>query len=292
MTSIDRTTSAGRMLAWLPLLALPLVGCDSDSPVAPDLPEAVTIQFAGQVNGAPFVCGQSYAAVGTAGTTITPTDFRLYVHDVRLLTAGGQEVPVELNQDGTWQRDNLAMLDFENGQGPCSNGTPATRTVITGEVAPGQYTGIRFVLGVPFEHNHRDITTAPAPQDLSAMFWAWNSGYKFLRFDHTSPAMPDGWFVHLGSTGCTPTGSPTTPATACANANRMEYTLTGFDWKADVIVADVGSLLQNSNVTVDLGGPRGCMSGTADPECPAIFGQLGLPMGDNNPHHQTFFRVK
>jgi hypothetical protein len=158
---------AGFMLAAMPALA----------------DQEVTIRFAAQVNGAPFACGQSYPGLGSTKVTATPTDFRFYVHDVHLLRADGTAVPVRLAET-PWQRDGVALLDFENGQGPCAQGGNApTNEALRGTVAPGSYTGIRFTLGVPERHNHQDATVAPSPFNLTAMFWNWQNGYKFLKVD-------------------------------------------------------------------------------------------------------------
>ena len=77
--------------------------------------QSVEIKFAGAINGQPFACGQSYANVGTTKSTITPSDFRLYVSEVKLVRKDGTTVPVQLAQDGIWQYQNVALIDFENG---------------------------------------------------------------------------------------------------------------------------------------------------------------------------------
>ena len=43
--------------------------------------------------------------MSTSSTSLELSDFRLYVHDVRLVTEGGDEVPVTLEQDGVWQHE-------------------------------------------------------------------------------------------------------------------------------------------------------------------------------------------
>ena len=148
--------------------------------------QTVEVKFSAQVNGQPFSCGQSYKDIGTTKSTITPSDFRFFVSEVELLDAQGRATPVALTQDKTWQLENIALLDFENGTGPCRNGTVPTNTSVRGTVPSGKYTGIRFTLGVPFNLNHVDPTTAPAPLSSTAMFWTWQGGYKFLKVDMTS----------------------------------------------------------------------------------------------------------
>ena len=46
--------------------------------------QPVTLRFAGAVNGAPFACGKSYPNIGTTKSTITPSDFRLFVSAIEL----------------------------------------------------------------------------------------------------------------------------------------------------------------------------------------------------------------
>ena len=82
------------------------------------------------------------------------SDFRFYVHDVRLVTDTGEEVEVTLEADAIWQQEHLALLDFENGQGHCLNGSEQTHTVLSGHAPERTFTGLRFTLGVPFDDNH------------------------------------------------------------------------------------------------------------------------------------------
>ena len=63
--------------------------------------QPVEIRFAAQINGQAFECCKSYSGVGTTKSTITPSDFRLYVSKVELLTAHGKAVPVAMARDKT-----------------------------------------------------------------------------------------------------------------------------------------------------------------------------------------------
>lgn len=275
----------------LGLAVAAVAACDDDM-MEPDGPIDVTIAFAALVDGSDFACGQSYAGIGTASTEITPIDFRFYVHDVYLTTSGGDMVAVELEDDGVWQRDGLALLDFENGSGPCVNGTAGMNTSLRGTVEAGDYTGLRFVLGVPADMNHIDHTTAAAPQDITGLFWNWNAGYKFARIDHTSADQPNGWNVHLGSTGCSPSGDPTVPATSCANAHRPEIVLTSFDWETDEVGADLALLLDGSDVSQQGGGASGCQAFPADPDCAAVMNRFGLDYEGSTSSGQAWISVR
>jgi uncharacterized repeat protein (TIGR04052 family) len=203
---------------------------------------------------------------------------------------------VELAQDGIWQHRNVALLDFEDGTGPCRNGTTALNTTVRGTAAvgnaQGDVVGVRLTLGVPFELNHGDPTLAPAPLNTTAMFWNWQGGYKFVKFDTSSSGISDQrpaarnvlgpvtrYSVHLGSTGCS-AATRTQAPTACHHPNRATVELRFGDLGSAVIVADMGRVLARSNVDINAPGTAaGCMSAPDDADCPSILQALGTTPG-------------
>lgn len=268
-------------------------GSSQNATAAAAATQAVTLRFAALVNGQPFACGQTYAGIGTTRSTITPSDYRFYVSEVHLIDASGRAVPVALTQDGAWQLDNIALLDFENATGPCRNGTAATNSIVRGTVPAGSYTGLRFTLGVPFARNHGDPTVAPSPLNLTAMFWNWQGGYKFIKFDTassgqqatTAPADPQGggnasgFSVHLGSTVCAAPSRTQAPS-ACQNPNRVTVQFDRFNVATQTVVADIGAVLANANVDVNAPNTSpGRMSCPNDADCPPVMGALGLAYG-------------
>ena len=189
-TALSRAAGpwAVRALSLLALVSVPARATYAQSGDT----QPVALRFRATVDAQPFACGQSYSGIGTTKGTISVTDFRFYVHDVRLVDSSGREVPVRLDSDDLWQSNGVALLDFEDGSGPCSNGNAELRDVVVGSAPVGSYSGVRFKVGVPFDLNHRDLTQQPSPLSLSRMFWAWNSGYKFMRIDmKTGPSQ--GW---------------------------------------------------------------------------------------------------
>jgi len=274
--------------------------------LAPTQP--VSVRFAAQVGGQPFACGQSYSAVGSSRSTITPSDYRFYVSEVALVDDAGRAVPVTLAQDGIWQIDNIALLDFENGTGPCRNGTSGMNTEVRGSVPAGRYVGLRFTLGVPFARNHGDPTVAPSPLNLTAMFWNWQGGYKFIKFDTASSGRPattaapdpqgggnaSGFSVHLGSTMCAAPSRTEAPKAECANPNRVAVVFERFDASKQTVVADIGAVLAGANVDVNAPNTSpGCMSFPGDADCPPVMAALGLAYGGvPAPGPQRFFSVR
>lgn len=181
------------------LFAAAFTGCGGSSPSPADAgadasPEAggdvsadggarqpVAIQFAPRVGTAAFSCAQSYRGLGADNAEVMPSDFRFYVQDVALVDEQGRATPVALESDGRWQQANVALLDFEDKQAECANGTTPTNDRLVGTVPAGRYRGLRFTIGVPFDLNHRQLTDSRPPLDLTALFWSWNSGHLFLK---------------------------------------------------------------------------------------------------------------
>jgi len=271
-----------------------LLGCANTGDEASGATSHVTLNFQAKVGTADFACGTTYTdAVGTPPTGLVARDFRFYVHDIRLVKSDNTEVSLALNQDGTWQYQNVALLDFENGTGGCASTTgptTATNSQVKGTIPQSggvAFTKIKFRLGVPLSLNHLDVNTAPAPLNVSALYWAWTTGHKFARLDFLTAggAYDSSTFnVHLGSTSCTGT-NPVSSNADCNSANRAEIILnipaasqtdlTGISNMR--VVADVRALVQDLDLTVaDQGAPSGCMSGQTDPECRYVMPRFGL----------------
>lgn len=247
--------------------------------VATDVSQTLNLQFAAKVGSETFDCTRSYSGIGSTNTTIQPKDFRFYIHDVKLVKSDGTEISVTLTPDGAYQYENLALLDFENNTGTCTTTTgptAATNTKIVGTfTAPSNVsvTKVRFKYGIPTSLNHLDVATAPAPLNISALFWSWTSGRKHARLDFKTVggAYDAGYNLHLGNTNCTGTA----PNITCVQVNVAAIELSFSLGKT--VVVDLKNLLSSQDLnTVDQGGPAGCMSGTTDPECKDVFNAGGI----------------
>lgn len=266
--------------------------------------QEVTIKFNAKVGKQAFECGQTYT-LGKPATQMTLSDFRFYVSDVALIDSNGKAVPLALTQDGKWQYQNVALLDFENKSGACANGTVETRNQVVGTVPKGNYQGLQFTLGVPFNLNHADSITAPSPLNLTSLWWNWLFGYKFARIDLVSPNNPspgakhdaqsqksEGFPIHLGSTGCQAVEGSQKPAN-CTNLNTSKVVFVKFDPQKNTVIADLAALIGNTNVTVNQPKtPAGCMSSPEDGDCNEIMPNLGLPFAGLPASRQKFLTVE
>jgi uncharacterized repeat protein (TIGR04052 family) len=255
-----------------------LIGCGSPEDSSS---RSFELEFQARFGAEPVDCGADLSDLGSSGVAAKLLDFRLFVHDVELVRAGGQRVPFHLAVDGVWQRDGVALLDFEDGSGSCETGSSDTNVTLRGDAPPhDDYTGVAFTLGVPERLNHLDAATAPAPFNTPGLWWSWQGGYKYVKIDIATDDHPGGFFFHLGGTNCA--GTPA-EGFACqyANLGRIELSASGLG----AIVIDGASLYRE----LDLSAPPhagadlipGCMASSGDPECPAMFAALGLAFEDD-----------
>lgn len=244
------------------ILLLLALGCSvSCQPPA----SAVQIRFLASYAGQPIGC-----EVGQSGRALS--DLRFYVHDVEVVTNLGRALPFELTADASWQNARVALLDLEDGQGHCTNGTSAVNRTLRGQVAlnPDEtIDGLKFSIGVPEDLNHANPMTAAVPLNYSVMHWHWRSGYKFMRAGLVAGG-GRAW-LHLGSARCAGTIGN---IEGCRSANRPTVIVPGFDPATDRLVVDVATILGGADSPN--AGSRSCESGVDDLHCRSMFAALGL----------------
>lgn len=267
----------------------------------------ITLRFAAAVGIYPFECGAQYTGIGSSNSTVTPTDLRFFVSDVQLIKADGTRVSLELDDFQPFQSNSVALLDFADGTGACSNADSALNAQITGLAPDANYVGLSFSTSVPLAINHTDPTLNAPPLHPSNMTWSWLLGYKFLvaglkQVDSPNVEELDGGAdaevaapvpatgaaeLHVGSIGCynPPMSDPAT--VECGKPNRNSITLSAFDPFENTVVLDVAQLFAK----VDLSEVVMCHSAIED--CADMFASVGLdyPTGMATAE-QTAFRVE
>lgn len=262
-----------------------LGACGGGSTDSGTASRSISIPFQAYAGSTAVNCDATLQGLGSHGTDATLADFKLFVHNVRLVTDEGNELPVTLDAVDGWQTDGIALLDFQDRFDSCDGDSKPVNTSIQGQVAdlPVVVSGIRFTVGVPVSHNHINQATATAPLNTQAMFWSWQGGFKHIRFDvkpSGGVALSNGntgsvWQFHLGDTDCS-----VDPFGNCNYRNRPQITLDDFVEGSSAIRIDYAALIADNALGSDAGGAPGCMSGLTDPECAALFDNLGLLLGD------------
>lgn len=254
-----------------------------------------TLKFSPTVNGTPFSCAGKFEGIGMGQTTsIRVLDFRLWLHDIELVRASGEQVPLTLDESrmtqtvadrGAWQRDGVVLLDFEDATGSCTGTSETNSEVVGAAPAHDDYVGVVFKVGVPTELNHLDATVSPYPFGMPGMAWQWKSGYRFVRIDVETAKHPK-YYFHLGSTAC----DGEIGSFSCTVKNIAEISLQDFDPARSQIEVDLASIYDE--LDVDGQDTTSCMSGgTTNTLCPSMFGAFGLQYGESSAVPQRFFRV-
>jgi uncharacterized repeat protein (TIGR04052 family) len=251
----------------------------------------LAVSFRAVVGDAPYECGRTYAGLGRDGGTYRAEDLRFYVHDLRLVTAYGEEIPLVLEADGRWQDRDVALLDFETD---CLGGTPEVNGMVRARAelaSDAEVTALRFRLGVPPGRNHLAAASQPPPLNVTGLFWGWQAGYQYLSALGTTDA---GLSVFmLGAMGCS--GDARMGTRRCAAENRVEIELAveGLEaLAAGAVVADVAALYAEIDTVVDGGSVLGCESLASDPECGPMFEAIGLDLAGRGLGRQSFFRFE
>jgi uncharacterized repeat protein (TIGR04052 family) len=251
--------------------------------------DAVRLRFVARVGAEPFACGSTYRS--GSGESFTPADLRLFVQDIALLDAAGNEHPVALDVRAPWQTDSVALIDFEDGSAGCVAGTRERNLEVSGRVEPGDYRGIAFSNGVPEALNHADPSRLPPPLQAGSMSWGWLQGYRFLMAEIAGTASsgdaaaPGSALLHVGSTACS--GNPSAGGIACTKPNRNRIRLPELDPDADAIVVDLAELFGD----MDLATVTTCHSSGED--CAPLFERIGLDLTSGTPSNgQRVYRVE
>ncbi|OJY28466.1 MAG: metallo-mystery pair system four-Cys motif protein [Myxococcales bacterium 68-20] len=285
-----------------------------------------TIRFkASDGDGKEWKCGSSNLRVGNL-TDVRPGDLRLYVYDVALLAADGSPVPFQLADDGKWQHQGVALLDFEDATAECAfvifgkAKSADTNTVLRGTpAAAGPFRGVRFKIGVPPSLNHTDTAVAPSPLSLTGMDHGIADGRQFLRasfYSSTTGATgnSDHNLIMLRTVCNNATGdggAPPADEETCTKPNRPLITVEregGFDPAQHEVVVDVTNLFAgysdlgtagpadlNDSGRIDCFGPlhAGNLGPTLGAErCGKFYPNLGLAYDTGRPSGtQTVFRA-
>lgn len=97
----------------------------------------------------------------------TISKLKYYISHIKLKRADGKEIATE----------EYFLLDEEE---------PLSKIIKLQHIAAGEYSEISFMIGVDSIHNVSGTQTG-ALDPSHAMFWAWNTGYIFLKLEGMAP---------------------------------------------------------------------------------------------------------
>lgn len=150
----------------------------------------ITIHFDNRAGASDFAFNTSITL--PSGESMTVTKLKYYVSNFVLVNKDGGTYTVP-------QNDCYFLIDEE---------TDSTTEITLNNVPAGDYTTIKYILGIDSLRSTMDVsqrTGALDPAGAGAdMYWSWNSGYIFFRIDATSPQSTEAGnlcFFHVGGYG-------------------------------------------------------------------------------------------
>ncbi len=125
----------------------------------------LTIQFKNCVGNADLNLESLYS--NALGQSFTVTNFKYYIGKIKLKSTEGK----------VYSSREYFLTDERD---------EASKQVVLNDIPEGNYTSIEFILGVDSLHNCSGAQEG-ALDPTNGMFWAWNTGYIFLKLEGKSP---------------------------------------------------------------------------------------------------------
>lgn len=182
------------------------ISCKKDDEIDPNDKNIVTLEFENFVGTNPLTLG-SNTYTNSSGEDFTVSTLNYYVSNISIKKVDGTDVKFP---------DQYFLVRQSD---------PTTFIINLADVPAGDYKEISYNIGVDSTKSVSDVSQRKGVLDVAdlgkEMYWAWNSGYIFMRMEGQSSAVPtraDGsktYYLHTGGYGGYSAASKT------ANNNRM-----------------------------------------------------------------------
>ena len=151
---------------------------DTTTPTPTVVTGNVTLEMEHMFNDLEFVLGTEYTTA--AGENVTFNTTKYYVSNIKFTKTDGTVFT---------QPESYYLVDLS---------ADGSNLLTITDVPTGDYTDITFTIGVDSTRNVSGAQTG-ALSVANSMFWSWNSGYIFAKFEGDCPQSSNGTFTyHLG----------------------------------------------------------------------------------------------
>ncbi|WP_168204015.1 MbnP family copper-binding protein [Aliikangiella coralliicola] len=252
-----------KAITFLVVQFLLLSGCQKN-------PESYSVDFAVYYGSKKLDCKTVFEGEDTfehQGQVWRLSQLQFFIHDVQLKSKSGQwhqATPVVPEK----YSDEVFLIGSGCGQ------QQNWQIKLTSLLAKNEISGIKFIVGVPPEINHKNPLTLAAPLNQPDMFWTWQLGHKFIRMEFANSA--EEWIFHLGSTGCRSPSPVRPPKEACKNPNAPKVVLNNFSAKHHVAL-NISAFLEG----IDMQDNSNCQSSLDTPACQLLLPRVGIAVASN-----------
>lgn len=157
--------------------------CDDDDdavPAANYKTGELSLEFTNTAGPVNLDISGSSTYMNEAGESFTVTLFKYYVSNVELIKKDGSTYKIP---------DSYILVNEAD---------PSSTTASFDDIPGGEYTGVRYLLGIDSAQNQAGAGTGVLDPG-NGMYWGWNAGYINLKLEGNSASSPTGDFrYHLG----------------------------------------------------------------------------------------------
>jgi len=181
------------ILSATTLIALASCSSSDDNAVA----NTVTLDFNNTFNDTTIILGDENSSFATTNTSEVGqvhhfSELKYVVSNIRLIKADGTEIPYNVN-------------NLDDGATVINQTNPETLSYVLNEIPVGDYTEIKFGLGVKSDLNTLDQVSFPEFYDNAGandteMHWEWGTGYRFTKIEGFYDTDNKELSFHSGST--------------------------------------------------------------------------------------------
>ena len=193
----------------LVIFSFVLSGCDSTVDDE-DGTSMVTLFLQPTVDGTPLSADLS-KTYDLNGSTVSINSARIYISEIELLKSDGTSVTFEGDVITAPAKDanDADITHTVTDRIVLAKHDQGIHRYMLGAAEAGEYTGIRYKIGIDGTTNRLDASQVPADHPLAKQtdrnnHWNWSAGYQYVRVDGNVDLDGDGapeelWEVHLGT---------------------------------------------------------------------------------------------
>jgi hypothetical protein len=168
-------------ILFLLIVAVPLASFNERKQQDPSHEDVGSVELVISLvtDGQPFHFNTAYNAPG--GDIYSLKSLKFFISDIGFSLSTG----IENSAQSGSTTQGVFFVDFKEPKIK----TDTLRETVKFKVKTGDYSDIRFNIGIPRQLNHSDPTVAPPPLDIGKgdMYWEWNSGYIFFLAEGQGP---------------------------------------------------------------------------------------------------------
>lgn len=176
------------------VISLAMLSCSkNDEPVANN----IKLHFDNTFKGETIVLGDEHSTtasenISARGQVHRFTELKYVISNIRLVRADGSEFPYHIN-------------DLDKGATVVNQAKPQSLDYVLSDIPVGEYSQIKFGLGVKQDLNTLDQVRFPnfyaeAGANDTEMMWEWGAGYRFTKIEGFYDADHKQLSIHTGST--------------------------------------------------------------------------------------------